>query len=61
MREEPLPPESAIPPLPPVSHGPGARYQGKGLRTMNTVYAMIYIVAAAAVVVVAFLVVTALT
>jgi len=56
-----LPSLVGIPPIPPVSHGPGALYQGKGLRTMNTVYAMIYIVATAAVVTVAFLVVTALT
>jgi hypothetical protein len=49
------------PSLPPVSHGPGALCCGKGFRkTMYSVYALIYIVAAAAVVTVAFLVVTAL-
>jgi hypothetical protein len=48
--------------LPPVSHGPGALCCGKGLgKSMNTVYAMIYIVAAALVVTGVFLVVTALT
>src|SRR5215211_4975968 len=51
----------ASPPLPPVSHGSGVLCCGKGFRTMNTVYATIYIVAAAVVITVAFLVVTALT
>ena len=50
------------PPLPPVSHGPGAPYRGKGFRSMNTGYAMIFIAAAALVVTaVAILVITALT
>jgi len=41
---------------------PGALCCGKGFgKTMNTVYAIIYIVAAAVIVTVAFLVVTALT
>ncbi len=47
------------PPLPPASHGPGALCCGKGFgKSMNTgCYAMIYVVAAAVVVVtVAFLV-----
>src|SRR5215216_861596 len=47
------------PPLPPASHGPGAFYSGKGFRkTMNSAYAIIYIVAASVMIVtVAFLVV----
>ncbi len=51
------------PPLPPVSHGPGTPYQGKGFaKTMNTVfYALIYIVAAVLLVTGVFLVATALT
>ncbi len=54
--------DKVAPPLPSVSHGPGTPYRGKGFgKTMNSVYALIYIVAAAAVVTVAFLVVTALT
>jgi len=52
-----------FPLLPPASHGPGALCCGKGFgKTMNTgCYAMIYIVAAAVGVTVAFLVVIALT
>jgi hypothetical protein len=50
------------PPLPPVSYGPGALYREKGFRkTIDTLYAMIYIVAAAMVMSGVFLVVTALT
>jgi hypothetical protein len=50
------------PPLPPVSHGPGVLCCGKGLgKTMNTFYAIIFILAAAVVVTVAFLVITDLT
>ena len=50
------------PPLPPVSRGPGAFYSGKGFgKTLYSVYALIYIVAAAAVVSGVFLVVTSLT
>ena len=50
-----------IPPLPPVSHGPGAFYSGKGFgKTMNTVYALIYIVAAVLLVTGVFLVLPAL-
>jgi hypothetical protein len=52
----------AAPPLPPVSHGLGAPYQGKGFaKTMYSVYALVYIVAAALVVTGVFLVVTSLT
>ncbi len=49
-------------PLPPVSHGPGTRNQGKGFaKTMNTVlYALIYIVAAVLLVTGVFLVLPAL-
>jgi len=47
--------------LPPVSHGPGALYCGKGVRAKNTVYAIIFILAAAAVVTGVFLGIPALT
>jgi len=47
-----------VPPLPSASHGPGALYCGKGVRATNIVYAIISILAAAAVVTVAFLVIT---
>ena len=50
-----------IPPLlPPVSHGLGALFSTRGFRATNTVYAIILILAAAAVVTVAFFVITAL-
>ena len=50
------------PPFPPVSHRLGAPYQGKGFaKTMYSVYALVYIVAAALVVTGVFLVVTSLT
>ena len=50
------------PPLPPASHGSGALYCGKGFRkTMNAVYALIYLVAAVLLVTGVFLVVTSLT
>ena len=57
-----LPLDKTALPLPPALHGPGAPSQGKGLRTMNTGYAMVFIAAAAVVVTaVAILVITALT
>jgi len=56
--------DTSAPPLPSVSHGPGALYCGKGFgKTIkNTVYTIIYnLVAAATVVTGVFLMVTALT